>query len=163
MSGYFALKLEKINEDERKHWAAQLALRCDMAMEELRLLSEKPPPLGDMVQQLQDLKFVASAYAWPGAEVDAKFWQALWRINLPPANADGRRLYPGTLQRCKDMSEALKAQLLQASGVHKFHTYRVIDVASDHLMHIASMVEWDECGVIAIHMQQSISTVESAQ
>ena len=159
MSGYFALMLDKIDQDERKHWAAQLSLRCDMAMEELCGLSEKPHPLDDLVQQLKELKFMASTYAWPGAEYDAKFWQALWHIDLPPADSNGQRLYPGTWQRCKDMRDALKAQFLQASGVQKFQAYKVIDVASDHLIHIASMVEWDECGVIAIHMQQSIDTI----
>lgn len=161
MSGYFALMLSKIVEDERKHWAAQLSLRCDMAMEELCNLSEQPHPLDKVVQQLKDLRFVASAYAWPSANFETDFWQ----IDVPPANSQGQRLYPETLQACEDMRGALRAQFLQASGMQKFHTYRVIDVASDHLMHIASMVEWDECGVIAIHMQQSITTlhVESGQ
>eukprot|EP00435_Cladocopium_sp_Y103_P035081 s2906_g9.t1 len=157
MAGYFNLMLTQIAEDERKHWAAQISLRCDMAIQELSQLSERPPPLDDTVQKLKDVKFMASAFSWPSANVGADFWQVQ---DVPPKDSRGRRLNPGAAERCAHMRDALRAQFLQAIGVEKFHTYRVIDVASDHLMHIASMVQWDECAMIFVHMQQSLAFLD---
>ena len=145
--------LGKICEHERGHWAAQLFLRCDLAVEELGQLNV-PAAMDDMFGRLKELQAVARNYS----EHCFDLYTNMHPDVLQP-NQSGRRLYPGTIQQCNDIRSVLEAQLLQSSGVQKFVAFRFIAVAADHLMHIASMVQWDECALISIYMRQSLAVL----
>lgn len=155
MAAAFTSRLATICASDREHFAAKVSLMCDLVMETVAQLPQLPS-LGLLICDVKEVHRMAASFP----ELDP---QQAHNADLPPVDQTGRRIRHTTMVLCQQMKKDLANHFQKAEdGWNKLNAYHIISSTSNHLMILASMLEWDECGLAAICMEQSLAHVYPA-